>query len=51
MVGTRVSFSAFYARVSKVTTEVEHIVAYKIKLSIPMYSTERLVSYFCDGEY
>ena len=41
MVGTRVPFSAFYA---KATTAIEPIVAYVIKLPIPMYSKKSLVS-------
>jgi hypothetical protein len=43
MVGTRVPFSAFYTTVTKT---IEPIVAYVIKLPIPMYSKKRLVSYF-----
>jgi hypothetical protein len=46
MVGTRVPFSAFYA---KSTTAIEPIVAYVIKLPIPMYSKKRLVSYCAGG--
>ena len=46
MVGTRVPFSAFYA---KSTTAIEPIVAYVIKLPIPMYSKNRLVSYCAGG--
>jgi len=46
MVGTRVPFSAFYA---KATTVIEPIVAYVIKLPIPMYSKKRLVSYCAVG--
>jgi hypothetical protein len=46
MVGTRVPFSAFYA---KATTAIEPIVAYVIKLPIPMYSKKRLVSYCAGG--
>jgi hypothetical protein len=45
MVGTRVPFSAFY---TKETTVIETIVAYVIKLPIPMYSKKSLVSY-CEG--
>ena len=39
-------FSAFYA---KATTAIEPIVAYVIKLPIPMYSKKRLVSYCAGG--
>ena len=46
MVGTRVSFSAFYA---KATTVIEPIMDYVIKLPIPMYSKKRLVSYCAGG--
>ena len=46
MVGTRVPFSAFYA---KATKAFEPIVAYVIKLPIPMYSKKRLVSYCAGG--
>ena len=46
MVGTRVPFSAFYA---KSTTAIEPIVTYVIKLPIPMYSKKRLVSYCAGG--
>jgi hypothetical protein len=46
MVGTRVPFSAFY---TKVTTVIETIVPYVIKLPIPMYSKKRLVSYCAGG--
>jgi hypothetical protein len=46
MVGTRVPFSSFCA---KVTKTIELIVAYVIKLSIPMYSKKRLVSYCAGG--
>ena len=45
MLGMRVPFSAFYA---KATKAFEPIVAYVIKLPIPMYSKKRLVSY-CAG--
>jgi hypothetical protein len=45
MVGTRVPFSVFYTTVTKT---IEPIVAYVIKLPIPMYSKKRLVSY-CTG--
>jgi hypothetical protein len=45
MVGTRVPFSAFYA---KATTTIEPIVAYVIKLPIPMRSKKSLFS-FCAG--
>jgi hypothetical protein len=46
MVGTRVPFSAFY---TKATTAIEPIVAYVIKLPIPMHSKKRLFSYCADG--
>ncbi len=46
MVGTRVPFSAFYA---KATKGIEPIVAYVIKLPIPMHSKKSLFSY-CVGE-
>ena len=46
MVGTKVPFSAFYANV---TEAVESVVAYVIKLPIPMYSKKRLVSYCAGG--
>ena len=46
MVGTRVSFSAFYP---KTTTSIESIVVYVIKLPIPMYSKKSLVSYCAGG--
>ena len=46
MVGTRVPFSAFCA---KATKAFEPIVAYVIKLPIPMYSKKSLVSYCVDG--
>ena len=46
MVGTRVPLSAFY---DKATTVIEPIVAYVIKLPIPMYSKKRLVSYCAVG--
>jgi hypothetical protein len=42
MVGTRVPFSAFYA---KTTTAIEPIVASVIKLPILMYSKKSLVPY------
>jgi hypothetical protein len=45
MVGTRVSFSTFYA---KATKAIEPIVAYVIKLPIPMHSKKCLFSY-CAG--
>ncbi len=48
MVGTRLPFSAFYANVTKV---VEPVVAYDIKLPIPMYSMKRLVSYCAADNY
>jgi hypothetical protein len=41
MVGTRVTFSAFYANVTKA---VEPVVAYVIKLPIPMSSKKRFDS-------
>ncbi len=46
MVGTRVPFSAFYA---KVTKAIEPIVAYVIKLPIPMHSKKSLFSYCAGG--
>ena len=45
MVGTRVSFSAFYAGV---INAAEPVKAYIIKLPVPMYSKKSLVS-FCAG--
>jgi hypothetical protein len=42
MVGTRMSFSVFYA---KVTKTFERIVDYVIKLSVPMYSKKSLCLY------
>ncbi len=45
MVGTRVSFSAFYAGV---VNDDEPVKAYIIKLPVPMYSKKSLVS-FCAG--
>ncbi len=47
MVGTRVTLSAFYP---KATTAIEPIVAYVIKLTIPMYSKKLLVSYCAGGQ-
>jgi hypothetical protein len=46
MVGTRVSFSAFYA---KATIAIEPSLTYVIKLPIPMYSKKHLVSYCVGG--
>ncbi len=46
MVGTRAPFSAFYA---KVTKAIEPIVAYVIRLPIPVYSKKRLVSCCAGG--
>jgi hypothetical protein len=46
MAGTRMPFSSFYA---KVTRAVEPIVAYVIKLPIPMYSKKGLVTYCLGG--
>jgi hypothetical protein len=46
MVGTRVPFSVFYA---KATKAFQPIVAYAIKLPIPMYSNKLLVSYCAGG--
>jgi hypothetical protein len=46
MVGTRVLFSAFYA---KATIAIETIVAYVIQLPIPVYSKKSLFSYCADG--
>ncbi len=46
MVGTRVPFSAFYA---KATKTIDPIVAYVIKLHIPMYSKKCLFSYCVGG--
>ena len=46
MVGTRVSFEAFY---SNATKAFEPIVAYVMKLPIPMYSKKSPVSYCVGG--
>ena len=46
MVGTRVLFSAFYA---KATIAIETIVAYVIQLPIPVYSKKSLFSYCVGG--
>ena len=49
MMGTRVPFAAFYA---SVTNAVEPLVAYVIKMPIPMHSKKLqllLVSYCVDG--
>ena len=46
MVGTRESFSVFYAKSTKV---FEPLVVYVIKLPIRMYSKKSLVSYCVGG--
>ena len=46
MVGTGVSFSAFYAGV---INAAEPVKAYVVKPPVPMYSKKRLVSYCAGG--